>query len=192
MRVEVHEGIHVNVSPSPAALRGDETVRMEAERPVWVFETVYRSEYAGLVAVATAITGDRDGAADLVQDTMVKAFVRWSRISVMERPGAWCHHVLVNACRSRLRRRATERRFVASFNRREPVTQPPSDDVIAFWSVVRTLPERPRSVVALYFAGGMTSVEIATVLGVPEGTVRSDLATARRVVMRAMRGENDD
>ncbi len=192
MRVEVHEGNHVNVSSSQAHLLEDETVRVEGDRPVWVFETVYRSEYSGLVAVAAAITGDRDGAPDLVQDTMVKAFVRWNRISAMERPGAWCHHVLVNACRSRLRRRATERRFLATFSRREPVALPPSDDVIAFWSLVRALPERPRSVVALYFAGGMTSVEIAEVLGVPEGTVRSDLSAARRVVMRSMRGGSDD
>lgn len=192
MRVDVHEGFIVSASSSRAHLLGDETVRVEGDRPVWVFETVYRSEYPGLVAVAAAITGDRDSAPDLVQDTMVKAFVRWNRIAAMERPGAWCHHVLVNACRSRLRRRATERRFLAVFSRREPVTAPPSDDVIAFWDLVRTLPERHRTVVALYFAGGMTSVEIAEVLGVPEGTVRSDLSVARRVVMRSLRGDSDD
>jgi len=58
--------------------------------------------------------------------------------------------------------------------------------------VVRTLPTRPRAVVALYFGADLTSVQIAEVLHVPEGTVRSDLAGARRVVMRALRSNDDD
>ena len=84
--------------------------------PMWEFDAVYRREYPGLIAVAAALTGDRDGAQDLVQDTMVKAFIRWDRVSHLDRPGAWCHHVLVNACRSRLRRRATEWRYLSRFD----------------------------------------------------------------------------
>jgi RNA polymerase sigma-70 factor, ECF subfamily len=154
----------------------------------WSFEALYRGEYPGLVAVASALTGDRDGAHDLVQDTMVKAFIRWDRVSRLDRPGAWCHHVLVNACRSRLRRRMTEWRYLARLRSAEPASPAPSADSIAFWDVVRTLPIRPRSVVALYFCAELTSVEIAKVLGIPEGTVRSDLSIARRSVMRALGG----
>ena len=157
----------------------------------WSFEALYRGEYPSLVAVASALTGDRDGAHDLVQDTMVKAFIRWDRVSRLERPGAWCHHVLVNACRSRLRRRMTEWRYMARLRTVEPTSPAPSVDSIAFWDVVRTLPSRPRSVVALYFCAELTSVEIAKVLGVPEGTVRSDLSIARRSVMRAIGGSSN-
>ena len=154
--------------------------------PVWVFEDFYRHEYPGLVAVAVALTGDREGAQDLVQDTMVKAFVRWDRLAGLDRPGAWCHHVLVNACRSRLRRRSTERRYLARLRREEPSSAEPSADTIAFWTAVRKLPTRPRTVVALYFGADLTSVEIAKVMDLPEGTVRNDLAVARRYVMGAL------
>ena len=166
-------------------------MRMVEVLPVWVFETFYRDEYPGLVAVAAALTGDRDGACDLVQDTMVKAFVRWDRLAGLDRPGAWCHHVLVNACRSRLRRRSIERRYLARLRRDEPISPEPSADTIAFWSVVRTLPRRPRTVVALYFGADLTSVEIAKVLDMPEGTVRADLALARRFVMRVLGGSDE-
>jgi RNA polymerase sigma factor (sigma-70 family) len=162
-----------------------ESAGMVDASPVWEFDAVYLREYPGLVAVAAALTGDRDGAQDLVQDTMVKAFVRWDRVCQLDRPGAWCHHVLVNACRSRLRRRATEWRYMARLRRSEPVSPEPSADTVAFWTLIRTLPSRPRAVVALYFGADLSSVQIAEVLGVPEGTVRSDLAVARRVVMNA-------
>lgn len=146
------------------------------------FDDLYRVEYPGLVAVARAITGDvRDGE-DLVQDAMVKAFVQWGRVGRLERPGAWCHRVLVNACRSRLRRRRTEQLFVDRRRREEPVAQGPSPDVVAFWTVVHTLPTRPRMVVALHFAGDRTATEIASILGCPEGTVYSDLSRARVVL----------
>ena len=169
------------------AIPGETDVVTEVDQR-WSFEALYRGEYPGLVAVASALTGDRDGAHDLVQDTMVKAFIRWDRVSRLERPGAWCHHVLINACRSRLRRRMTEWRYLARLRSAEPASSAPSADSIAFWDVVRTLPTRPRSVVALYFCAELTSVEIAKVLGVPEGTVRSDLSTARRAVIRALGG----
>ena len=162
-----------------------ESVAMVDASPVWEFDAVYLREYPGLIAVAAALTGDRDGAQDLVQDTMVKAFIRWDRVRHLERPGAWCHHVLVNACRSRLRRRTTEWRYMARLRRVEQTSPEPSADTLAFWAVVRTLPSRPRAVVALYFGADLSSVQIAELLDVPEGTVRSDLAVARRVVMNA-------
>lgn len=149
------------------------------------FEDLYRREYPGLVGVATVLTGDRDEGEELAQDTMVKAFVHWRRVSGLQRPGAWCHRVLTNACRSRRRRRRTEERFLVR-QRSGPSTGAATGEIGAFWDVVRTLPIRPRTVVALYFVGEYTSAEIARILDVPEGTVRSDIARARVVVMRAL------
>lgn len=156
------------------------------------FDDLYRREYPGLVAVATALTGDREGAQDLVQDTMVKAFLRWERVSQLDRPGGWCHHVLINACRSRLRRRVTEQRYLARLRRAEPTSPEPSATTVAFWTIVRTLPSRHRAVVALRFGADLTSVQIAEVLRIPEGTVRSDLAAARRVVLSELGGVGDE
>lgn len=154
----------------------------------WDFEGFYQLEYPGLVGVATALTGDFHDAEDLVQDTMVKAFVHWRRVSRLERPGGWCHRVLVNGCRSLLRRRRTEQRFWARSRRGERSVPGPSADVVAFWSLVRELPSRPRMVMALHIAGERTMAEIATILGEPEGTVRSDVARARVLITEGLRG----
>jgi RNA polymerase sigma-70 factor (ECF subfamily) len=150
------------------------------------FEDLYRTEYPGLVAVATALAGD-DGP-DLVHDAMVRALLHWNKVSRYERPGGWCHRVVVNLCRSRWRRRTTERRWLALQRRDEPVTAGPSADVVAFWGAVRQLPERPRLTVALYYAGDHSVAEVASILGVPEGTVKSDLSRARDALNREMSG----
>ena len=154
------------------------------------FEDVYRREYPGLVAVATALTGDvRDGE-DAVQDTMVRAFVRWDDVGQLERPGAWCHRVLLNACRSRWRRRRHEARLWQLLRRDERWAPEPSADVIVFWGLVRELPSRPRVAVTLHFAGERTMAEIASILDVPEGTVRSDIARARVVITAGLRSRS--
>jgi RNA polymerase sigma-70 factor (ECF subfamily) len=163
-----------------------ESTSMEMVPVAGGFEDLYRIEYPGLVAVATAMTGDRLDGEDLVQDTMVKTFVHWARVRRLERPGAWCHRVLVNACRSRLRRRRSERRYLERIRRTQSWSPGPSPDVVAFWSVVRTLPQRPRLAVALYFAGDRSTSEIAMILGCPEGTVCSDLSRARVLLAESL------
>ena len=150
------------------------------------FEDLYRFEYPRLLAVATALTGDRREGEDLVQDTMVKAFVRWPRVGGLDRPGAWCHRVLTNACRSRRRRRRTEQRFMDRQARTEPYYEQLPAGVLAFWSIVRTMPERPRTVVAMFYGADRSTGEIAEILDVPEGTVRSDLTRARTILAREL------
>lgn len=148
------------------------------------FEEVYRCEYPGLVGVARALSGH--DAHDLVHDAMVKALVNWKKVGSYERPGAWCHRVVVNLCRNRARRRSTEARYLARQRRDEPSMSASSGQSLAFWSAVRELPERPRQVVALYSAGERTIPEIARILTVPEGTVKSDLSRARAAIQRGM------
>ncbi len=99
------------------------------------FDDLYRREFPGMVAVATALSG-YDGE-DLVQDAMVKALVNWERVQRLERPGGWCHRVLVNLCRSRFRRRRTADRYLQRLRREEATTAGPSADVLAFWAAVR-------------------------------------------------------
>ncbi len=147
------------------------------------FEDLYRREYPGLLAFARAWTGDRSASEDLVQDTMVRAFVHWTTVHRYRRPGAWCLRVLTNACRGHWRRRQTEQRYLSRRRVVEQASAGPSVDVVAFWEAVRRLPERPRIVVALFYAADRSVDEIASIVNVPVGTVTSDLTRARTVLM---------
>lgn len=149
------------------------------------FEAMYRGEYPGLVAVAAALVEFRRDAEDLVQDAMVRAFLHWPKVSRYERPGAWCHRVVVNLCRNWWRRHLRQRRLWRDEPRVVPGVSP---DVVAFWQAVRRLPERQRTVVALYYAADRPAAEVASILAVPEGTVRSDLARARALLAAELEG----
>lgn len=148
------------------------------------FDEFYRREFPGLVAVATALSG-HDGE-DLVHDAMVRTLIHWTRVRQLDRPGGWCHRVLINRCRSWWRRKQTEAAFLARQRRVEPSTMQLSDETIAFWAAVRQLPERPRLVVTLFYAADRTTAEVASILDVPEGTIRSDLSRARQALAREL------
>jgi RNA polymerase sigma-70 factor, ECF subfamily len=82
---------------------------------------------------------------------------------------------------------------------REPMSAPPpaSTAVIAaertavVGEAIRRLPEQQRTTLALAAAGGLTSAEIATALGVPAGTVRYRLSLARRALAEALAAYDD-
>jgi RNA polymerase sigma-70 factor (ECF subfamily) len=110
---------------------------------------------------------------------MVKAYIRWPRVHRLPRPGAWCHRVLVNACNGWWRRQQIERKYAYRFAVSDGMGVDADPEVVDFWHAVRRLPTRQRAVVTLVYVGQYTTVEVATILAVPEGTVRSDLSRSR-------------
>ena len=146
------------------------------------FETFYRREYPGLYAVASAMSGGMNAADDLVQDTMLRAFVNWRKVERLHFPTGWCHRVLLNLCRDWYRRRRSEARWISAQRRVEPSSRAASAETIAVCKAVRKLPTRPRAAVVLFYIGDHTVAEVASILDVPEGTVRSDLSRSRTVL----------
>lgn len=174
-------GIGVVAATAPPRVMGNES---EVTLRYADFESMYRAEYPALIAVASAWCG-HDGE-DLVHDAMVRAFVRWPAVRRLDRPGGWCHRVLINLCHSWWRKGRTRRRWLERQGPPAPAMLDVSTEVLAFWAAVRALPERPRSVVTLYYAADAPVAEIARILAVPEGTVRSDLTRARAALAREL------
>ena len=152
------------------------------------FERLYTTEFPALHAVAVVLVGHADSE-DVVQDTMFKALVNWRRVRELEAPGGWCHRVLLNACRGLWRRARVNRRYQGRFYERERWEDTSSAEVMAFWDAVRQLPTRPRMVVALRYGADRSTRDIAALLDIPEGTVRSDLSRAGAVLAAKLRDE---
>jgi RNA polymerase sigma-70 factor (ECF subfamily) len=131
---------------------------------------------------ARALTGDRNAADDLVQDTLERALSRfhlWRQGSDLR---AWLftimHNIYVNQIRSRIRRQheALETEPAA-----EAVRAPEPDwlELRDLEAALGRLPEEQRAVVLLVGLEQFTYEETARVLGVPTGTVMSRLSRAR-------------
>jgi RNA polymerase sigma factor (sigma-70 family) len=87
-------------------------------------------------------------------------------------PAAYARKVLVNRHRSLLRRAGAEARFL-SRTRAEPVPPPGDEQAMVLWQAVQGLPSRQRAVLVLRFHEDLAEAEVARLLGLPLGTVKS-------------------
>jgi RNA polymerase sigma-70 factor (ECF subfamily) len=135
--------------------------------------------------VARAVLGDPDDADDAAQDGFLSALVKLGQYDASRPFGPWLMRIVANA--------ATDRRRRRSVRRAEPLDQAlvgggPRPDAAAVRSelsdrlraALAELPERRRTAVVLFDVEGYSHAEIAGMLGIPEGTVRSEVFHGRR------------
>jgi RNA polymerase sigma-70 factor (ECF subfamily) len=140
------------------------------------FDGWYRAEHARMLALLTVVAGDADVARDTTAEAFTRALERWDRVAAMDSPSAWTYRVGVNLLRRRRRRAAFEQRVL----RDAAGPTPPAAVDPDVWNVVRALPLRQRTAVALRYVCDLPVEEIASVMGVATGTVSATLTAARR------------
>jgi RNA polymerase sigma-70 factor (sigma-E family) len=134
------------------------------------FREFFANQYGRLCWLGFLLTGDRAEAEELAQEALVRLWWRWL-VRRPDDPARYVRRVLVNRRRSLLRRAAVEARVLA---RLEPVPPPPGDeDAMVLWAAVQALPARQRAVLVLRFHEDLTEAEVARLLGLPLGTVKS-------------------
>jgi RNA polymerase sigma-70 factor (sigma-E family) len=134
------------------------------------FREFFASQYGRLCWLGFLLTGDRAEAEELAQDALVRLWWRWL-VRRPDDPARYVRRVLVNRRRSLLRRAAVEARALA---RLEPAPPPAGEeDAMVLWAAVQELPVRQRAVLVLRFHEDLTEAEVARLLGLPLGTVKS-------------------
>lgn len=145
------------------------------------FETVFRAQFPRLVALGLAMTGDREVATDLAQESMARAHARWENVSQMGSPEGWLRQVMTNLLIDHHRRRVVERRALERLTSRSGSGEPWSAEGgdVDLGDLLATLPPRQRAVVALYYLEDLPVAAIAETLGIANGTVKALLWKAR-------------
>lgn len=184
---------------SVADVRGSEgsggaDVLRRSRRVAEDFESFYRREYRGVVALAFALSGSRHAAEDIAQDSFLAAHRRWEEIGRHDQPLAWLRRVVANKSASAIRRRVAEARALTRLaGRSRSVIAPLEEHDAVFWRAVRALPVRQRHVVALHYLFDLSVVDVAATLDISDGAVKAHLHKARASLARRLSlREGDD
>lgn len=133
--------------------------------------------YPSLVAASWGVVRQRALAEEIVQDVLATAHQRWASVSRMANPTAWLYRCVMNRSVSVLRRLTTEAKVVARQYRGSADAD--HDDALEVRRAVRSLPKKQATAVALHYFADLPVDEVAEVMGIPTGSVKSLLHRAR-------------
>ena len=134
-------------------------------------------------------TESAEAARDVVQETWVGAIRGLRGLRDPAHFPAWIYGIATRKCadaiRVSTRRRRLDARAAAADGSRQ-VASPTSEHQIDLATAIRQLPATHRAVVHLFYREDLNVEEIASVLGIPAGTVKSRLHHAREALKRRL------
>lgn len=151
-----------------------------------VFDAFVRARHTALLRYGTVLTGDPHSAADLVQDALERTGLAWSRVQSQGDPEGYVRRTMANRNISTWRRLRRER--LVGSPPEGSYEDRPQDDVM--WQVLARLPRRQRTVLVLRYYEDLSEAEIARVLGIAPGTVKSQ-ASKGIAALRAAIGNRE-
>ncbi len=160
--------------------RGDAMARALPRSGGRAFEDWLAAREGALQRTAHLLTGDVHSAQDLVQTTLAKLYLRWDRVRSVDNIDAYARKALLNEHRSSWRRPVRRAEQLVEAVPDLPAPDPPGYDGSreAVWRFVCSLPAKQRTVVVLRFYEQLTEAEIADLMGISVGTVKSQSSRA--------------
>lgn len=134
-----------------------------------------KQEYPKLVGALDLYCGNLSVAEELAQDALAKVWRNWKRVSHLDNPSAWAHHVAMNLAKSHFRRLAAERRANNRLGPVEEIADLLRDraDELALRQAIARLPHRIKMALILRYFADLPFTDVARTMDVPEGTARS-------------------
>jgi RNA polymerase sigma-70 factor (sigma-E family) len=137
------------------------------------FLDFFAEQYWPLRRLGFLLTGDWHQADELAQEATARTWAAWARVRRRERAAAYARKVLLNRYRSLARRARVEARHLLASRPQDRYEPDLSGDGPLLWEALQRLPARQRSAIVLRFYLDLPEAEVARLLGVPAGTVKS-------------------
>ena len=155
---------------------------------------VFMRHHAELVRLALLLVGDQPTAEDVVQDVFARLHARRAEWPAGADSLPYIRAAVLNGCRSQLRRRAVAWRYAGTLGQLpERATQDSaeqemirSQERMQVLAALAALPFRRREVLVLRYYVGLSEAEIARVLGISPGTVKSTAARGLAALARRL------
>ena len=154
-------------------------------------DALLRRHYDHIYAVCRRITGQDADAADAAQEALLAIVRGLPRFDGRAKFSTWAHRIAHNACIDELRRRGRRPDpglpdFETAPRGEAPGLDDAVTDRLSTDEALQALPEDYRAVIVLRDQLGMDYAEIAAVLDIPPGTVRSRIARGRTALARTL------
>jgi RNA polymerase sigma-70 factor (sigma-E family) len=152
------------------------------------FESWLVAREPALQRTAHLLTGDVHSAQDLVQSTLARLYLRWERVRAADNVDAYVRKALVNEFRTAWRRPLRRAERIVELVPDGPAPPSPEYDGSreVVWRFVCSLPPKQRAVVVLRFYEQLTEAEIADLMGISVGTVKSQSSRALAALRAAL------
>jgi len=148
------------------------------------FETLYRQHAPRLHALATRMAGSPQDGEDLLQEIFLQAYRKLGSFKGDAALGTWLYRLAVNHCLDHVRSRQAKMGRMTGTLDDDPAHEPaaPRDTPVARLDLeraIRQLPDGCRAAFVLHDVEGLDHREVANLLGIAEGTSKSQVFKAR-------------
>lgn len=145
-----------------------------------MWEDLYQGYQGELLAYGTRISGSKELAEDLVQETFIKALINASTLTDLSpsQQRAWIYRTFKNLFFDHCRRAVLEQEYLHSLQ--PPISAPSGIAEVETAMLLQSVAPQDRTIFQLRYFDGYTAQEISQMLNIPPGTVRSKLSRCRK------------
>lgn len=146
------------------------------------FTELMQSQMRNMYKTAHAILWNDEDAADAISDTILTCWEKIGQLKKAEFFRTWMTRILINKCNDILRRKKREYPMEEV---REAFGDSPEYDNIEWVEMMKSLDEKYRLVMILYYVNGLATADISSILHIPDSTVRTRLSRGRKQIALA-------
>ena len=153
-------------------------VGLAAQGDVRAFDALYRRWHPKLLRFAHRLMGNADDARDVMQDASLTIARDIHKLREVDRFAAWAYTIVRRRAADHIKDAVRARQVIADLPEPEATKGP--ETALSLRQALSHLPETDQLMLSLFYVEGLRGTEIAAALGIPLGTVKSRLSTARR------------
>lgn len=176
----------IQVIPNPLTVRNGSLSELGTE---YAFRRFFDDHHTDLSRLAYLVTGDSQAADDLAADAFVEVWRHWERVQAADSPVAYARGIVTNLARQWIKKRTRERSGLLRLGLlRRDRAESDTPAVLDVRAALQRLPQRRRECVVLRYAFDVSEREVASILGISVGAVKSHTSRGAAQLSEFLRG----